>query len=111
MREAMAQLDLRFGIERIPAARVLARREDPATSHAAAARVSEFASSHQHRILAAIQDLGDATVDEIARHCEIQAHAVGKRLIELQRARQIVPTGTERPGDSGRLQRVWRAIA
>lgn len=87
----------------------LARRTDPDTSHDAAARVKEFQSSHQHRILAAIQDLGEATVDEVARKCAIAAHAVGKRIPELERAGQIVATGAERAGDSGRLQRVWRS--
>lgn len=86
----------------------LARRRDPGTSHDAALRVKEFQASHQHRVLAAIQDLREATVDEIARQCEIPAHSVGKRIPELERAGQIVATGAERPGDSGRLQRVWR---
>lgn len=102
------QPDLFFCSGETRAALGLARRTDPDTSHDAAARVVEFQSSHQHRILAAIEDLGEATVDEIASQCEIAAHAVGKRLPELERAGQIIATGAERPGDSGRLQRVWR---
>lgn len=103
------QPDLFFCSGETRAAMSLARRTDPDTSHDAASRVSEFQSSHQHRVLAAIQDLGEATVDEIARKCGIPAHAVGKRIPELERLGQIVATGAERPGDSGRLQRIWRA--
>lgn len=98
-------------------ARILARRGNPATSHAAAARVKEFASKHQAQILAALdKHPAGLTVHEIAAFCQIDAHAVGKRMNELQRdGRVYVRPGNSggemtRTSPSGRQARVWGSM-
>jgi len=96
--------------------RLLARSRDPDTSHAAAARVREFGDHHHALILKVLRDYPRGlTVHEIAAHCRLTAHAVGKRIAELARAEAIDPvlkpdrTGTlTRRSPSGRPARVWR---
>lgn len=56
-----------------------ARRSDPATSHAAAARAANFAASHEGKILAALEQ-GPATFKEIASRTGLDPHAVARRL-------------------------------
>jgi predicted ArsR family transcriptional regulator len=90
----------------------LHRKTDPQTSRAAAARVHEFSGSHKKRIVAALDELGDGTVYEIAALTGIDAHAVGKRIKELEEAKVIecpVIDGEEltRKTPSGRNARVW----
>lgn len=96
--------------------RTLARRTDPGTSHAAAARVSEFAKKHRELILQVLtMHPAGMTVHEIASLCRLDAHAVGKRMAELERegevevARDLMGEMT-RPSPSGRLARVWRRV-
>lgn len=85
-----------------------ARGTDPATSHAAAAAVPEFAAGHYGRILLALQDHGPATVAELAARLGMGEQQVNKRLPELERAGAVsVLAGVTRPGASGRRQRVW----
>lgn len=93
----------------------LARRTDPATSHQAARRVSEFAKQHHAQILGVLSQRPDGmTVHEIASLCRLDAHAVGKRMGELAKAGSVyvatdVMTGDDmtRAGPSGRQSRVW----
>lgn len=95
--------------------RKLARRNNPATSHAAARRVSEFAKQHHAQILGALsQHPAGLTVHEIAGMCRLDAHAVGKRMNELEKAGQVyvfTDVMTHEPmtrkGPTGRLARVW----
>lgn len=87
----------------------MARRTDPDTSHIAAARTSEFRANHAGRILAALQDHGPMTVDQIAKVTDLTAWQVNKRLPELQRANVATPTGETRLSASGRPERVWRS--
>lgn len=107
MNDAAVQLDLGFGAARAP--QRLARRTDPATSHVAAARTVEFRANHAGRILAALQDHGPMTVDQIAKVTDLTAWQVNKRLPELQRASVATPTGETRLSASGRPERVWRS--
>jgi hypothetical protein len=101
----MTQLDLL-------AETVRARRTDPATSHKAAARVAEFQGGHVDRILATLKRHGPMTVDEIAKLSGLRSQQVNKRLPEMARATPalVVPTGHERPSDSGHSERVWCAL-
>jgi predicted HTH transcriptional regulator len=85
----------------------LARKTDPATSHAAAARVGEFSRTHAASILRCLKQLGPGTADEIAEMTYLKSQAVNKRLPELARLGLAAPTGELRPSDSGRLARVW----
>ena len=84
-----------------------ARRSDPATSHAAAARVTEFAGEHHAAILAALA-VGPAGASGIAARCGLSGHQVNKRLTELARTGRIVETGRTVRSASGRGEREWR---
>lgn len=105
-----AQLSIDFEPRR------LARRADPATSHDAAARVNEF-GGHQHElILSVLRANGPCTTFEVANHCYLDAHKVGKRMNELFEGGRIrvVLDGVGKPmtrkTPSGRSARVWFAI-
>ena len=99
-----AQLDLALEPRR------LARRRDPATSHQAAARVSEFSRGHCGAILAALREHGSMTVDEIAVVARLQSQQVNKRTSDLFDRGFIRPTGYERRSASGRMERVWEIV-
>lgn len=91
----------------------LARKSDPATSHAAAARVSEFAASHHALIVLCLKDHGPQTIDEMAARI-LDKWAIARRMPELETlkaVRVVTISGQEltRPGKSGRAQRVWQA--
>ena len=87
-----------------------ARKTDPATSHAAAARAGEFAAGHASRILAALQDNGPSTADEIAHATGLTVVQVDRRLPEMQRSGIAAPTGETRLSASRVPQRVWKAL-
>lgn len=80
----------------------LARKRDPATSHAAAAKASSIAPSHRNLIAAALRE-GPATVKTISDRCGLSQYAVSKRLSELERLGMIELTGEIRDGC-----RIWR---
>jgi transcription initiation factor IIE alpha subunit len=84
-----------------------ARHTDPHTSHAAAARVREFASGHIATILDCLERHGPATADEIAGRVGLLAHQVNKRLSDCQRKGLARPTGVCRLSAAKRLERVW----
>lgn len=84
-----------------------ARHTDPHTSHAAAARVREFASGHIAIILNCLQRHGPATADEIAGRVGLLSHQVNKRLSDCQREGLARPTGLCRLSASNRMCRVW----
>lgn len=84
-----------------------ARQSDPWTSHAAAARVREFATGHIATILDCLERHGPATADEIASRVGLLSHQVNKRLSDCQRKGLARPTGICRLSASNRLERVW----
>ena len=99
-----------------PPARRLARRENPPTSHAAAEQVPAFASEHRDTILRVMRSHGGRglTVHEMAAYCRLEAHAIGKRVAELERGGQMrVGTAADgrtaltRASPAGRQARVW----
>ena len=85
----------------------LARRNDPATSHATAMMAGGVRADHIKRILAALR-LGPASKDEIGARANLIGHAVGKRMPELRRAGLVELTGASRRSASGRPEREWR---
>ena len=85
-----------------------ARQSDPATSHAAAARVAEFAGTHAEIILQCLTRHGPQTVDQIAARTRLFSQQINKRLPELDRQGRVEPTGLARASASGRMERVWR---
>jgi transcription initiation factor IIE alpha subunit len=89
----------------------LARRSDPFTSKAAAARVSEFANTHHTKILEAMAEHGAPMgAEQIAAYTSIDAYQVRKRLPELQRAGLIQPLDVCRTTTSGRKERLWGRV-
>ena len=84
-----------------------ARQTDPWTSHAAAARVREFASGHIAIILECLERHGPQTADEIASRVGLLSHQVNKRLSDCQKRELARPTGLCRLSASNRLERVW----
>jgi len=101
---SMMQLAIDFSSRR------LARRTDPATSHEAARRVSEFAGSQRMAILDALRKHGPMTPEQIGDLPGIEAYAVRKRQPELERAGLARPNGQIAQTRSGRHQRVWEAV-
>lgn len=91
------------------AARRLARRSDPSTSHDAAARTAAFRNAQKDRILAKLRDDGQAGAEEIGDDLGMDGYAVRKRLADLEHAQLAVPTGMQRQTRSGRWERIWRA--
>lgn len=108
--------------------RVLARSRDPQTSHLAADAVRQFAAGQHRIILEVLRVIGPLTAHEIAPHTRMDAHQVGKRLGEMERAGWVrlvlidprsvrdargKPAVTEpltRKTPSGRHARVWEAV-
>jgi predicted ArsR family transcriptional regulator len=88
----------------------LFRRNDPATSQAAAATVKAFAGEHHAAILEALAH-GPAGASGIAARCGLSGHQVNKRLTELARAGRIVETGRLVRSGSGRGEREWQITA
>lgn len=86
-----------------------ARRTDPATSHASAARVDEFGAAHSALVLAALRRFGRAGAEQIAAATRLDAYQVRKRLAECEQAGKAEPTGDTRVTASGRRERIWTA--
>lgn len=66
-----------------------ARRTDPSTSHAAAAKAEKFRVSHAQRILSCLESLGGGdgmTAEQIARSTGLTVVQVDRRLPELAQA-------------------------
>lgn len=85
----------------------LARRNDPQTSHAAAEATTSFAGTHAQKCLAVITHYGKAGQSLIAEQTGLLPHAVNKRLNDLQRKGEIIPTKETVESHSGRQERVW----
>lgn len=77
-----------------------ARRTDPRTSRAAAARAASFAGDHRQRILAALEE-GPAGKTEIGRRCGLTEQQVARRMHELRRAGLVERTGRDVRSASG----------
>ena len=98
-----------------PEPRTLARRGAPTTSKLAALEVPNFAGEHHAVIVQALKDHGarGLTVHEIAAYCRLDAHAIGKRVGELERGQVLEVlknadgSDVTRPTPSGRSARVW----
>ena len=86
-----------------------ARATDPATSHAAAARLPEFVGSHCARILACLERYGPQSKDEIAARTGLSGVQVARRLPDLYDADKAMPTAFTSKSMSGREERLWLA--
>lgn len=85
----------------------LARASDPITSFESADRVREFAASQELLIVSVLAEHGPLGVDAIAVRCRLTGHAVGKRMVALERNGRIVLTGRTVKSTSDRNQREW----
>ena len=89
--------------------RKLARRKDPDTSKKAALRVDEFAGNLCAKIYQELKK-GDGTFEQLATRLNLRQDQIWRRLPDLQKAGYAQPTEKEIVGQSGRAQRVWKAI-
>ena len=92
-----------------PEPRKLARLEDPSTSKKAALRVDEFAGNLCAKIYQELKK-GDGTFEQLAARLGLRPDQIWRRLPDLQKAGFAEPTEEEKAGQSGRAQRVWRAL-
>jgi hypothetical protein len=82
----------------------LARRTDPATSHAAARGAVRFSGSHKARIMEALKE-GPRTAAGIAAMTGLSVVQVDRRLPELQAQGKAAPIASVVVGG----YRVWKA--
>lgn len=83
------------------------RSTDPITSHLAAARVDEFALSHQEQIVSCLIAHGPMGAEAMESWLKIPSYSIRKRLPELERMGQVKPTGKLLRTSSGRREREW----
>jgi len=90
----------------------MARRTDPATSHAAAADAQTNANTHRARVLAALREAGwnGLTDFELGDRLGLQQTSAGKRRGELRDAGLVVDSGRKRRAPSGSAAIVWIAV-
>jgi hypothetical protein len=88
----------------------LARRTDPATSHAAARALGGKAGTMRRQLLVTFS-LGEATGEEAAIASGLDRWQASKRTSDLLAAGLIVDTGRTRTGTAGRQQRVLQITA
>jgi predicted ArsR family transcriptional regulator len=88
----------------------MARRTDPATSHAAAAEAKALQARHHQAIVDALKSRGPMGKDGIARRTGLSGVAVARRTVELARNGLIRWTGKTVDSDAGRQEREWEAL-
>lgn len=94
--------------ERAEHAHLMARRSDPATSHAAARRAAALVSEHEGRILFALRFGGPGTSYDIAYRCVGMTQVqVARRMSELEASGKAKRTGATKQGPNSRACEVW----
>jgi hypothetical protein len=88
----------------------LARSDDPATSHAAAASAKELQARHHRIILGALEQHGPCGKDRLAALTALTGVQICRRLGELERVGKAEPTGRNVTSTAGRAEREWRRI-
>jgi hypothetical protein len=86
--------------------KVLARKSDPPTSHAAA-KINR--TGKKWKVLEALR-LGPAGQTEIAARCGLLTHDVGKRLNDLRNDGLAAHTGREVRNAGGLNENEWRCV-
>jgi hypothetical protein len=99
-----------MGIVGSAIAKPLARRTDPVTSQAAAARVIEFRGEHEIKIgeWLTARKLTGGTKDEIAAGTGLTPIAVARRIADMRAHAGVYDSGETRPTPSGRRATVWK---
>jgi len=78
------------------------KQKVPSTSKAAYDRAKlGMIESHHEKILAALQVLGTVNYEAIANHLNMDRHAVGRRLSELEKDQKVFKPGTKSKTKSG----------
>lgn len=89
----------------------LARRDDPATSKAAAAQAKDLVSAHEGTILDALRgDGGALAAEEIADRTDLDAVQVARRLSAMATKGLVVRTTLVHTTRSGRSSAKWGAL-
>ena len=86
----------------------VARRHDPATSHAAATSMTRAALDHHEVILGVLWR--PMTIYHIAMLTGLDHVQVARRMPELEQLGQARPTGETAAGPSGRECRIWERV-
>lgn len=88
-----------------------ARRTDPLTSHHAARRAEQFASTHAGRILHALRTHGPRTAHELSQLIGLTVVQIDRRTCELERnARIRLSIDFDRQPLTRNGFRVWEAM-
>ena len=87
-----------------------ARASDPGTSRHAAGKLT-FASGQCGRILADLGAHGLSGAEEIAARLNLPAYSIRKRLADLADHCKAQATAHTRSTSTGRLERLWVALA
>lgn len=98
---------IRTSMEAIEALPIFAaaRRDDPATSKAAAQAAQRFAGGHWRRILDALAS-GPGTKDQIAARCGLKEQQVARRMAVLKASGAVLEVG-EAVSPSGNRETVY----
>lgn len=79
------------------------KRKLPDTSHAAnKAAVPEMRADHHKKIIQALEELGTANYEVIAKKLSMDRHQIGRRLSELERMEIVFKPGLKTKTSSGR---------
>ncbi len=86
----------------------LARRTDPATSHAAAEQAETLTQDHEHRILICLREVGSPmTADQIAERTGLLSVQVSRRMAALRDEVKVVVAVGVGKTRSGRMATTW----
>ena len=83
-----------------------ARNSDPATSHEAAASITDV-SSHYAQILEALSTIGPLGKDGISFYSRLDRNQISRRLNEMQKLGLISLTGKTVKSNANRQEREW----
>lgn len=84
--------------------------KDRDTSRAAAVSMDRSAPRLRRLVLAALQELGPMTPDEVAQHLSMSILSIRPRFSELSKGGAIKDTGERRQNASGRAAKVWALV-
>ena len=84
------------------------RTSDPATSHEAAASITDV-SSHYAQILEALSTIGPLGKDGISFYSRLDPNQIARRLNEMEKIGLIRLTGKTVKSNAGRQERQWTA--
>jgi hypothetical protein len=90
--------------------RAKSRLTDPETSAEAAASLSSKVLGELHERILGVLTATPSTTSEIAARLEMPRDSISPRMKELTKLSRVRPTGSHRPGPSGRRQRIWMAL-